>query len=50
MKIKSPIVTLLVGALLAAVITYLSVRAHDAATTPTPEAPTSPYAAAEMNR
>jgi hypothetical protein len=33
---KSPIVTLLVGVLLAAVIAVLSVRAHEAATTPQP--------------
>lgn len=30
MKIKSPIVTLLVGVLIAAVMTVLSVRAHNA--------------------
>ena len=50
MKIKSPIVTLLVGVLLAAAITYLSVRAHQAATSPSPEAPTSSYSAAEVAR
>ena len=50
MKIKSPIVTLLVGVLLAAAITYLSVRAHDDATSPTPQTPNTPYAAAEVAR
>jgi hypothetical protein len=50
MKIKSPIVTLLVGLLLAATVTYLSVRAHQAATNPTPEPATSTYAASEMAR
>ena len=43
-------VTLLVGVLLAAAITYLSVRAHDAATSPTPGSPTSTYAAAGLVR
>jgi hypothetical protein len=33
---KSPIVTLLVGVLLAAVIAVLSVRAHEAGTAPRP--------------
>jgi hypothetical protein len=33
---KSPIVTLLVGVLLAAIMVVLSVRAHEAATTPAP--------------
>ena len=50
MKIKSPIVTLLVGVLLAAAITYLSVRAHEAATSRTPESPTSTYAASGLTR
>lgn len=50
MKIKSPIVTLLVGVLLAAIITYLSVRAHEAATSPTPGPSTNTYAAAELTR
>jgi hypothetical protein len=50
MKIKSPVVTLLVGLLLAAVVTYLSVRAHEAATSPTPGAPTSSYAAVGLTR
>lgn len=31
MKIASPIVTLLVGALIALIVTVLSVRAHEAA-------------------
>jgi hypothetical protein len=30
MKIKSPIVTLLVGVLIAVIVTILSVQAHDA--------------------
>jgi hypothetical protein len=34
MKIQSPIVTLLVGVLIAVVVVILSVRAHDAAHTP----------------
>jgi hypothetical protein len=34
MKIPSPIVTLLVGALIAVVVVILSVRAHDAASKP----------------
>jgi hypothetical protein len=34
MKIQSPIVTLLVGVLIAVVVVILSVRAHDAAQTP----------------
>jgi hypothetical protein len=42
MKIKSPYVTLLVGLVIAAVVTYLSVRAHQDATTP--QTPSDPYA------
>ena len=41
MKIKSPIVTLLVGLALAAIVTYLRVRAHQDATTP--QTPSNPY-------
>jgi hypothetical protein len=41
MKIPSPIVTLLVGVLIAVVVVILSVRAHDSATKPSYSAPTS---------
>lgn len=36
MRVPSPVVTLLVGVLIAAAVTFLSIRAHDAATRPTP--------------
>jgi len=36
MRIPSPIVTLVVGVLLAAIVAVLSIRAHDAATKPQP--------------
>jgi hypothetical protein len=49
MKVRSPIVTLIAGVLLAAIVTFLSVRAHDAATHPTPNQPTLiPYGAPTM--
>lgn len=40
MRIKSPIVTLLVGVLIAAIVTFLSVRAHN--TVPKPYSAAAP--------
>jgi hypothetical protein len=48
MKIQSPVVTLLAGVVLAAIVTFLSVRAHQSATSPAPEpsGTTNPYSIA----
>ena len=48
MKLKSPIVTLLVGLLLAAATWVLSVSAHEEATNPEPTPTTDQYGAAFM--
>jgi hypothetical protein len=48
MKLKSPIVTLFVGLLLAVATWVLSVSAHEQATTPEPTPTTDQYGAATM--
>jgi hypothetical protein len=50
MKLPSPIVTLLVGVLIATAVTLLSIRANDAGTRPTPTDQQYGAAAEEVTR